>query len=136
MMHIFQTSKPEVVNLLREHFVYEDGWTEDELAHQLYVRMMNSPAHTCVLLSVDDENTLQGFIIGWDVLGRHYCWIDMAWSRHENKEDSKNVLKTFEDWCVLKRGKREIRMQTQRSEKAFSKSYGFKYHRTIMSKEL
>ena len=121
-----------------EFFVGEIS--NEEMADELYARMVSDGNNT-LLLVAHEYNELMGFMVAWVMPERDYVWVDQCWYRPDlqdtdkGKKVMKEGMKTLKLWA-LEHGKKKLRMQTPRSAKAWSKSWGFNEIMTVMQKDI
>lgn len=136
-MKIIRVTKPEGIDLIEKHLVEASDLDPQEYADGMRKLLREDPQNTCFLLAYemeegDEEPTVLAFILAYASPAQTYSWLWQAFSsRKGGAKLSKQLWYRYVLW-VHNMGKEEIRMETSRNPKTFTKRYGFETIARVM----
>jgi hypothetical protein len=124
------------VNLIKDRLL-DDGMTSPEQREaELRWWLRNSPEDIFVLTAWE-KRELIGLVIVQAEAGKQHSWMWMAWvDQHKAPPDlTRQAFDLVKEWS-LSRGRKEIRSESARSERAHQRRWGFRPIATIFACDL
>ena len=135
-IRIYREIDADVIDILRPFFIVDNDKEGYLVAAEIKDRMRVTPNDTALFILVDEDNKLQGFLIGWVQHTRDSAWLGQAWSDpNVPKHYITEVFDIFSHW-VRSHGYNKIYTETARSPKVLKRIYGFEHCSFIMVKEI
>ena len=130
-MKIIRVQNPVGVDYMKEHLVDLDVDTET-FADGLKAQLVQDIANILILQAWEGDDLI-GFLLANNVRNQNHVFLYQAWVDAKGGSDVGDKLFFRLLLWVDLLGKKEVRMETTRSEEAFTRKYGFEKFSSIMS---
>jgi len=126
-MRIIRVQNPVGIDYMKEHFI--SNIESDFLAEGLKAELLTD-RENILILQAWNEDKLIGFIIAQNVVQQNHIFLYQAWVPNDTELADKLFFRLLL-WADYL-GKKEVRMETLRSEDAYSRRWKFEKHSVIM----
>lgn len=124
-MKIIRATTPYVVDLIKDKLLEDSDYPPDVFAEVLRQSIVDLPDTTYVLVAVEEDETVHGFLIANAAPEQKHVFVVQAWADPTVPYVSDKMFLRLIMWAESL-GRKEIRAETQRDPSAFLRRWNFK----------